>query len=125
MMKCILFRDLIKVLRIVTVAYKITIIKTKKNQMIDYSNLMNLRASKIIIYTMILSLLIAIKYHNFRLDKTEVLRMKAKVSQGMVLTDRASAALARKNNQSHRTIKSQMDKLVDLAGLAETQAKVS
>ena len=81
-----------------------------KNQMIEYSNLMNLQTSKTITYIMILSLLTAIMFPNFRLDKTEALRMKVKASQGMVSTDRANAAQVRKSNQSLRLTKSQMDR---------------
>lgn len=79
MMRCILSRGQIKVLKIVTTVYLTMETKTMtRNLIAEYSNLTSLQACKTITNTMILSLLTASKFHNFKQVKTEVQRMKAK-----------------------------------------------
>ncbi len=79
MMRCILSRGQIKVLKIVTTVYLTMETKTMtRNLIAEYSNLTSLQTCKTITNTMILSLLTASKFHNFKQVKTEVQRMKAK-----------------------------------------------
>ena len=81
-----------------------------RNLIAEYSILTSLQTYKTITYTMILSLLIASKFHNFKQVKTEAQKMKAKAWRDTGSTDRANAAQVRKDNQSLILTRSPMDK---------------